>query len=60
MEPAQHRRANCLCRFATFPSGLAVPKADSLLKKLCREHAGPEAFDQLYRSLPDPWSTTAD
>jgi hypothetical protein len=35
-------------------------KADSLLKKLCREHAGPEAFDQLYRSLPDPWSTTAD
>jgi SAM-dependent methyltransferase len=34
-------------------------KADSLLKRLRREHGDEEAFNRLYKTLPDPWFTTA-
>ncbi len=55
--PAPPRKLFMSLRDISFWIGSA--KADSLLKKLCRVHAAPEAFDQLYRSLPDPWSTAA-
>ena len=33
-------------------------RADSLLKKMRREQGDHQAFEALYRSLSDPWSTT--
>jgi SAM-dependent methyltransferase len=44
-------------RDLSFWAGSA--RADKLLIRLRRELGDPEAFDKLYRAMPDPWSTTS-